>query len=220
MSGTAVLWICIVVVFVGGAALAYRAGAGHKAKVVAYARQRGMGLVLRDDTYANLPWGEPFGLGTARSALFLLTGEIDTHPFRCFEYHFTANQAGGAGGRTFYCVYSVQGPSALPDLTVHKRKTGAKVAGAVGFDGIQLESEKFNSTYVVLAEDRKFASDLLTPQLMEWLLSVDAPGFSVHGADFVVIERGVLIGQKVDRRVAELGGVLDRVPNFLWDRGS
>jgi hypothetical protein len=101
-------------------------------------------------------------------------------------------------------------PFSLPVLSVNGRRVGRKVA---------FESSDFNDAFTVRTEDARFASDVLHPRTIEWLLKTQPPGWTVSGpvVVFEVREHDLLL---VDACWAALRGWLGRVPRFVWgDRG-
>lgn len=107
-------------------------------------------------------------------------------------------------------VCGFQLPFSLPGLSVNGRRLGAKVA---------FESDSFNRAYKVRTEDPKFASDVIHPRTMEWLVATGPRGWTVQGrvVVFEVEDHDQLI---VDACEATLRGWLGRIPRFVWaDRG-
>ena len=97
-------------------------------------------------------------------------------------------------------------PFSLPGLAVNGRWLGRKVA---------FESTDFNRVFKVRAEDPKFASDVIHPRTMEWLLAVRPRGWTVSGrvVVFEVEAHDLLI---VDECETVLRGWLGRIPRFVW----
>lgn len=97
-------------------------------------------------------------------------------------------------------------PFDLPGLSVNGRRLGHKVA---------FESEAFNRAFTVRTEDHKFASDVIHPRTMEWLLSIVTRGWTVQQrvVVFDVEEHDQLL---VDACEATLRGWLGRIPRFVW----
>ncbi|HRA76362.1 MAG TPA: hypothetical protein PLE12_09020 [Propionicimonas sp.] len=98
-------------------------------------------------------------------------------------------------------------PFAVPGLSVNGRRLGRKVA---------FESTAFNEAFTVRAEDAKFASDVIHPRMMEWLLATDPVGWTVSG-QVVVFEVGRHDTLVVDACEATLRGWLARIPGFVWE---
>jgi hypothetical protein len=97
-------------------------------------------------------------------------------------------------------------PFDLPGLSVNGRRLGEKVA---------FESADFNRAFKVRAEDPKFASDVLHPRTMEWLLATTPRGWTVQQR-VVVFEVEKHDQLLVDACEATLRGWLGRIPRFVW----
>ena len=101
-------------------------------------------------------------------------------------------------------------PFSLPGVSVNGRRLGSKVT---------FESNDFNRAFKVRTDDPKFASDVIHPRTMEWLLATTPRGWTVQDGVvvFEVEDHDQLI---VDVCEATLRGWLGRIPRFVWaDRG-
>jgi hypothetical protein len=92
-----------------------------------------------------------------------------------------------------------------------------RMAGGLGFDDIQFETEEFNRTFNVRCPDRKFANDFIDQRMMAWLQS-QAWGwsFEVHG--------GYLLAYTKRRKPMELTpllgaikGLREHIPRVVYD---
>jgi hypothetical protein len=89
------------------------------------------------------------------------------------------------------------------------------VGGGWGGRKIRFESEEFNERFTVRADDAKFASDLIHPRMMEFLMARQPPDFRIQ-ADVMRFS--------VDKHDTELIGLcadfahefFGRVPSFVW----
>ncbi len=97
-------------------------------------------------------------------------------------------------------------PFDLPGLSVNGRRLGHKVA---------FESEAFNRAFTVRTDDPKFASDVIHPRTMEWLLATMPRGWTVQQR-VVVFEVEKHDQLLVDACEATLRGWLGRIPRFVW----
>jgi hypothetical protein len=103
-------------------------------------------------------------------------------------------------------VAAVGLPFELPLLSVNGPWNGKKV---------RFESEEFNKAFTVRTDEPKFASDVIHPRTMEYLMRVQPPGFVINGAllRFEVSEHDtVTIGICADFAHE----FLSRVPSFVW----
>ena len=83
---------------------------------------------------------------------------------------------------------------------------------------IELESEQFNRTFVVTSPNRKFASDVLHPRLMEYLLQFPDLGWKTQGDSILAVERGQRSLAQIDATLVLLDGITDQVPEFVWEQ--
>jgi hypothetical protein len=89
------------------------------------------------------------------------------------------------------------------------------VGGGWGGKKIRFESEEFNDSYTVRTENPKFASDVIHPRTMEFLMAAQPPGFRIEGS---------VMRFSVDKHDTQLIGFcadfahefLSRVPSFVW----
>ncbi|GAA3618595.1 hypothetical protein [Microlunatus ginsengisoli] len=98
-------------------------------------------------------------------------------------------------------------PFSLPMLSVG--------VGGWGGEKVRFESEEFNDAFKVRTSSPKFASDVIHPRQMEYLMSMRPPAFSIDGQlirFFPSQHDTLLIGLCAD--VAH--GLLARVPPFVW----
>jgi len=189
-----------------------------------WSAQNGWTYTEKDSKYEYMPWGFPFDQGHGRQATDVLTSTQGNYPALCFTYRYqtTSTTSNGSGGTTtteeshYFAIFSLHLPKSFPTLRVGKEGVFSKLARMVGMHDVEFESEDFNRKFKVKADDRKFASDAINPQMMQYLLSEDAPGFNIVGSDLVLWQRGRLKLADVQPRMAYLQAVLTKLPNFLW----
>jgi hypothetical protein len=89
------------------------------------------------------------------------------------------------------------------------------VGGGWGGKKVRFESEEFNDRFTVRTENPKFASDVIHPRTMEFLMAAQPPGFRIagNGMRFSVDKHDTeLIGFCADFAHEFFG----RVPSFVW----
>jgi len=62
-----------------------------------------------------------------------------------------------------------------PKLLIRRENIGDKIAGGLGFDDIDFESEEFSRAFWVKSNNKRFAYDVIHPQMMEFLLRGPTP---------------------------------------------
>lgn len=189
------------------------------------AAQRGWAYAERDDRWTTRFQGAPFGTGDDRRASNVVTGEHDGRAFIAFDYHYeTTEQYTDAQGhrrtRTVSHDYSVIGLDlgvGFPHLWVTPEGFFGRAIGRLLNRDIELESEEFNRAFTVTCEDRKFATDVLHPQMMEYLLALPRTGFSLRDGSAMMIRQGHHGIEEIDATLAALDGIGDRIPEFVWE---
>jgi hypothetical protein len=133
------------------------------------------------------------------------------HDWKTTETRVVSDGRGGTSVQTYtqdhsetVCGFCL--PYALPTLSVNGSWTGQRV---------KFESEDFNDAFKVRAEDAKFASDVIHPRTMEWLLATRPSGWSMAGR-VVVFEMGTFDTDAIDANEQTLRGFLGRIPRFVW----
>ncbi len=132
-----------------------------------------------DDEYAHF---EVFRKGHSRVAYNTLWGdaEINGRAHACkmgdFEYKITRHNGKSSTTETHRFSYLILHlPYVLvPDLFIRRENMFDKLAGFLGFDDIDFESAEFSRKFCVKSNDKRFAYDVITPRMMEFLLR-DAP---------------------------------------------
>lgn len=171
------------------------------------------------------------GRGHARYAFEILSCQQPV-PYWIFRYHFKTweTRTVTRNGRTHTETYEethwrayliVELGAAFPALAIRPENWFDKVAGFVGFDDIDFESEEFSSRYHVKSADRQFAYAVIHPQMMEWLLpqklamQLDTGRFVMNLSSIRFDSTGV------ETATAQATGFINRIPAFVWhDHGK
>lgn len=207
----------VVAVLVGGFLLERK----RRERLMLFAVKRGWQYVAEDPTLADRYAGTPFGRGDRRRARNVLTGEESGRRFTAFDYSYETHSTDSKGNRTTQthrfgiCVVPLPGPLGVVEVT--PEGMFARAAGAVGLTSdIDLESEDFNRRFRVRAEDRKLASDVLTPRTMHFLESVRPEAWRLQGRHILSWHTGRLDPAGVVRTCAVLCRVVEGIPSFVW----
>jgi hypothetical protein len=192
----------------------------------ALAVQRGWSYAPSDDRWVSAFDGAPFGLGHDRRAGNVLNGRYDGRSFVAFDYRYsTTETTTDAQGHTQthtevhpYSVVALDTGVALPTLSVTPEGFLGRMVGRLTNTDIELESEEFNRAFTVRADDRKFATDVLHPRMMEYLLRIPDRGWRFSDRWLLAIRPGRHSVAELDARLTDLDGILDLVPGFVWDQ--
>jgi hypothetical protein len=174
----------LLIIIVGAAALtiafvAHRAAEKRRQEMWSLARELGLDF----HPGREHPWGEHslfgcFKRGHSNRAKNTMRGEIELfgRPCPCllgdFEYKVTRQSGKSRSTTTYrfsYAMFRVPWP--VPSLTIRREHVLDKIAGALGFDDINFESEAFSRRFHVKCADKRFAYDVIHPRMMEFLLA-------------------------------------------------
>lgn len=165
----------------------------------------------------------PFSLfrrGDGRGIENVVSGEWGETPLALFDYWYYTEKTNKKGKRTltyfFYNCAVVPVPISSPNLTIEPKYPMTRFADQLSYAGIRYESYEFNRAWAVRCQDPKFASDLIDPRMMHWLLEQTASPWTfelVEGAIICALRRvpPARLGEFL--RVAS--GFVSRVPNVV-----
>lgn len=202
----------------------YRAAKQRREALAALAAQRGWAYTQRDDSWAERFDGAPFGLGHNRQAANILQGTHDRRGFVAFDfvYHTTETTTGPNNTTSSreqshaYSIIAVSTVATFPHLRVSPEGMVKRFFGRLTDSDIELESEEFNRAFTVNCEDRKFATDVLHPRMMEYLLTLRELSWDLRDANLVVATPGRGSVAQLDASLAAIDGIVDRIPDFVW----
>jgi len=204
--------------------LGYLAAKKRREELAALAAARGWTYAASDDRYVDRWSGAPFEQGHDRRAENVLTGVHDSRPFVAFDYRYsTTSTSTDAQGRTSthtevhnFSVIALQVAVTLPDLAVSPEGFLSRMVGRLTGKDIEFESEEFNRAFTVTCSDRKFATDVIHPRMMEYLLTLRELAWSFRADSLVTVSAEQHSPAVLDQKLAEIDGIVDRVPEFVW----
>jgi hypothetical protein len=106
-----------------------------------------------------------------------------------------------------------------PDLLIRREGIGDKLIGGIGFDDIDFESEEFSRAFWVKSEDKKYAYDVIHPQMMEFLLGGPTPHVEIaHDVCLILEGWGRWDPETFDGAPGWFQAFFERWPEHLIDR--
>ncbi len=104
----------------------------------------------------------------------------------------------------------------LPTLTVDPENFLERFVGRLTNSDIDLELEDFNRAFTVTCADRKFASDVLHPRMMEFLLQHRDVGWRFERDSMIVVASGQRSIPEIDATLALMDQIAEHIPEFVW----
>jgi hypothetical protein len=194
---------------VAAAAIAYaarRLNAERRERLLVWATARGLSAMRRRDDgwHVRYPGLPVFEKGRSRRSEFMIAGAISGHDVRCLDYRYVTGS--GKNRRTHHHgVVILEAGTPLIPLRIRPENILDSVAGALGFDDIDFESDAFSRRWHVTSPDRRWAFDVIHPQTMEYLLA--APGATI---EFGVTAIAIISNSWLDEDHCEQGLTMAR----------
>ena len=170
------------------------------------------------------------GRGHDRYALEVLSCQ-DPVPAFLFRYHYKTwetRTVRDSKGRTRTQRYEqthwrrfliLELGGQFPHLAIRPEGVFDRIAGFVGFDDIDFESEAFSKRFHVKSADKQFAYAVVHPQVMEWML---APGpaqtfaAELNGPLFIMAPGSDHSTEGCQTVWTLAAGFVNRIPPFVW----
>jgi hypothetical protein len=190
------VFACFIAVAIALMVLAHKAAQERMRAMQAFAAE--LGLSFDSGSYGGWdrqwPRFECFAQGHSRRAFNLMTGPFPggTRGETCVlgDYEFKETHGSGKNRRTvtyrFGFLIVITRWHGIPDVQLRAEHMFDKVAGFLGFDDIDFESAEFSRKYHVKSSDKRFAYDLIDPQMMDFLLGPNTPMIDLGDNAFVL----------------------------------
>lgn len=178
VAGLAVLGIVVAV-------LAYKAEQARRRELRDLAASMGWSFDESEDPGHDEEYGAfaAFRKGHSRAAYNTMRGEVEIAGRRYrvkagdYLYKVTSSNGKTTTTHTYRLSYLILHLpfAAAPNLVIRPEGVLDKVAGVLGFDDIDFESEAFSRRFHVASSDKRFAYDVVTPAMMEFLMGAPGP---------------------------------------------
>ncbi len=210
----------LIVLFVLAMPLLFVRGRRARKRVIAYVTSQGWTYRDRDRSLANRWTGPPFDSGSNRRADSVVEGRYAGWPFVAFVHRY--DRGSGQDESTWSTpVVALLTETSLPDLMVVREGNVGRTLGRWLDHDIELESDEFNRAFTVRCDDRRFASAVLHPRVMERLLAYPQDSWALRNGDLVNLGSWSGRPEEITRHLDQLLVVLNGVPDFVWqDHGG
>jgi hypothetical protein len=191
----------------------------RREEMAAYAVSRGWRFELDQPALVHRFHGAPFGRGDDRRAFNVVYGTHDGRDFVSFDYEYEETTGSGKDRRTTTYDFSVLAMSmtvVMPALEVSPEGFFGRLVGRLTNSDIELELEDFNRAFTVQCPDRKFASDVLHPQMMEFLMQYRDMAWRFERDSMLMVTQGRRTIPRIDWTMQVMDGIADRIPEFVW----
>lgn len=168
--------------------------------------------------------GLPFDLfarGDGRGTENVLWGDHGGHGVRAWEYWYYTRSTDSKGRssksyRHFSCA-AMELPIVCPETSISRETIFTRLADVVGFRDIEFESEDFNRAMQVKSMDERFATYLIDPAMMHWLMDAGDPwSFHTAGTWLLVVSHR-LRPREVPLILDALADFRERMPDVVFE---
>jgi hypothetical protein len=101
-------------------------------------------------------------------------------------------------------------------VCVRPEGVASRLADHLGLRDLEFESEAFNRSFQVEADDREFAFQLLDARMVTWLEPLEGFGFETMGR-YLLVWSDRLEPADLTALLAAVKGFRDRVPRMVWN---
>jgi hypothetical protein len=141
----------------------------------------------------------------------MFAGDFRGRALCVLDYRYSTGSGNGRARETVHLV-ALNLPVALPPLTLTRHSTlGRFFLGR----GQELENNAFNDTFRIDCPDDRFASDVLHPRMMEWMLFNPGLEWQFAGNALVSWGHGAFEIGTVTARLEAMHGLIDRIPPYV-----
>ncbi|WP_245598025.1 hypothetical protein [Haloglycomyces albus] len=114
-------------------------------------------------------------------------------------------------------VFAVRLPTVTPFLYLTRRSRTS--VDFLSYD-IKVENHRFNKNYFVFGHSRRFASDIVHPRFVEWIVGSEfdlGTRFVLHNGWCLVTFDRILRAHELDAGIGALEGFRSHIPDFAWE---
>ena len=152
--------------------------------------------------------------GDSRYAYNIMTGTLTGREFLGCDYHY-ATGSGKSRTQHHFSLVIIKSPILLEPLFIRPENFFDKLTEFVGFNDIDFESAEFSKKFYVKSPDKKWAYDIIHPQMMEFLLA--SPMFSIQFdlLSVIVYRDNTFSPADFDAAADLVNGIFERIPDYV-----
>ncbi|MGC3953915.1 MAG: DUF3137 domain-containing protein [Propionicimonas sp.] len=212
-----ILMVALTVGFLIWRRYSARLAAERRRQLESWATARGWRYRPADAALAHRWNGPPFTGGGQTSDVF--SGDLDGRSFTAFQYSYEEGSGDNSVTRHFL-VTAVRLPAPLPMLWIAPETAFGRLARRIGSQDIDFESAEFNRTFVVRADDERYAHAMIHPRMMEYLLRSPAREHSlrIEGDTLLMWQPGTMTTDRLLVATGTLTHLADLIPSHALDQ--
>jgi len=189
--GIVAIVLIVLTAIIYAAIAAQKAEKARIAALDALAKKRGWSFTTATDSSHDEQYRDfsAFNTGHSRRAYNTITGDHEitghAHPIKMGDYLYQVTSHNGKTTTTTtyrlsYLIIHLPYPT-VPSLFIRAENFMDKIGAALGFDDIDFESAEFSKKFLVKSSDKRFAYDVITAQMMEFLMASPKRSIDLKG---------------------------------------
>lgn len=155
-----------------------------------------------------------------RDVLYFQSGEYSG---QSFTYTFTSHDDSDNSSkpkRHLWHIVGLELPIPFPNLIIRRRRK-IELPQARLTKPVELPSAELNSLYAVHSEHHPAALDLMTPEMIQWLVGGQFQNEMVmQDHRLYVFSKGRQKLENIDPMLAQLNGFLSHIPGEVWQKAQ
>jgi hypothetical protein len=152
--------------------------------------------------------------GEGRYAYNVMHGPHSGYALTVFDYTFATT--GGKGNNYYWSAFVMELRANFPDLTISPESAGSRLMEIFGGPHITFESVAFSHNFRVQSADKKFATEVCHPKMMEYLLTNRDLTIEINGPILALIFEDWLRPETVETNVLRLTEIRTLLPHYLF----
>ncbi len=220
------IWLIILIVVVVIVAIAWSHIAALKRRDAMAAVANTLGLLF--DESKDYSYDEQYHFlsklcqGSRRYAFNILSGYYCGRPVSAFDYHYETYSTDSKGNRSthhhYFSFFILHMDIAFPELLISHEGWTSKFAQFFGYDDIDFESAEFSRKFCVRSPDKKFAYDIVHPQMMEYLLANPDLNIEMERHCITLFFGTRLAPEHIEPNLNRLLKIYDLIPDYVMNR--
>lgn len=162
----------------------------------------------------------PFEEGHTPRVVYLLSQREDGVEWLVFEYEYQVNRRSGKS-QTFelnsHTVMVAKLAAHLPEVLIRPATNWPSLASLDGGEDIQFEWEQFNQRFDVRGTDPRAVYDLLSPEMMEFLMEGAPRLWQIRGQMIVSVADRVIEPKEIRRLLRPVQDFVRHIPPFVLE---
>ncbi|MDO8587703.1 MAG: hypothetical protein Q7T82_11760 [Armatimonadota bacterium] len=159
-------------------------------------------------------WREEFSQGHSRRVSNVISGRMDDWDLKTCDFHY---KTGSGKNESSHSVSAILLDTGLlfPTLTIRPETVFDRIAGVVGYNDIDFESDEFSRKFFVRSADKRFAYGIVHPKMMEFLLADPKWSLRLSWQSLILHNNRILTPEEF-RYAIDLGrSFLKLMPDYL-----